>query len=153
MHASAINVKSSSQIRRFCKRCNQEQTFRYVKSDNFHTCVVCAEHNTRKHRKKHWLRYLAQKANARKRQDSEKMTEELLQILMLEQGSKCALSGMKFDIEDKWLKPSLDRIDNTKGYTKNNVRLITWGLNHVRGDLSDKELVDLVAPMVDMWRA
>lgn len=39
--------------------------------------------------------------------------------------------------------PSLDRIDNTKGYVKGNVRVISWRANHVKGEATDQELAAL----------
>jgi hypothetical protein len=39
--------------------------------------------------------------------------------------------------------PSLDRIDNTKGYVKRNVRVISHRANNLKSDASDKELAAL----------
>lgn len=39
--------------------------------------------------------------------------------------------------------PSLDRIDNTKGYVRGNVRVISHRANGLKSDATDKELVAL----------
>jgi hypothetical protein len=43
--------------------------------------------------------------------------------------------------------PSLDRIDNTKGYVKGNVWVISWRANHIKTDASLEELETLVASL------
>lgn len=42
---------------------------------------------------------------------------------------------------------SLDRWDNTKGYTKENTRVISWKANQYKGDLSIDEVKNLLAYM------
>ena len=39
-------------------------------------------------------------------------------------------------------RASLDRIDNTKGYEKGNVRFVSYMANIARNEMSDKELID-----------
>jgi hypothetical protein len=39
--------------------------------------------------------------------------------------------------------PSLDRIDNTRGYVKGNVRIISWRANRLKGNATDEELAAL----------
>lgn len=34
----------------------------------------------------------------------------------------------------KWLAPSVDRIDNSIGYTEDNIQLMTWKENHLKGE-------------------
>jgi hypothetical protein len=41
--------------------------------------------------------------------------------------------------------PSLDRIDNTRGYVKDNVRIISLRANALKSDATDKELAALGA--------
>lgn len=102
----------------------------------YYACSICLENNCKKYRKKKWTSYLAQKANSRKREGSEKLTGQDIQKLFEDQNGICKLSGIEFDIEHKWNRPGLDRIDNTKGYTKDNIQLVTWIVNHTRGELS-----------------
>ncbi len=73
-----------TKIEKECKTCNKITQYMWVSderrksSDGYYTCSSCAGRRSKLHRKNHWLRYLAQKANARKRPGSEKMTEVLL---------------------------------------------------------------------------
>jgi hypothetical protein len=39
--------------------------------------------------------------------------------------------------------PSLDRIDNTVGYVKRNIRIVSWRANRLKQDATDKELIAL----------
>jgi len=62
---------------------------------------------------------------------------DFLEKMWHEQDGCCSMTGIKFDlsINEKRIKcanpfsPSIDRIDSNYGYTKNNVRLIIFGLN------------------------
>lgn len=72
--------------------------------------------------------------------------------LFLSQGRKCALtgwsigfadvSGSKHDVERT---ASLDRIDGSLGYTRGNLRWVHKRINMFRGDLGDKDFLELVA--------
>jgi hypothetical protein len=61
---------------------------------------------------------------------------EYLQNLWQRGDGKCTLSGIPFAIDNSQSKfskspyrPSLDRIDNNRGYIVGNVRFVLWGLN------------------------
>jgi hypothetical protein len=130
-----------------CKKCNKETIHRLVndkrKSKSYYSCSLCLERNCRTYRKKHWPKYLAQKANTRKRKDSIIITKEHIENLYEKQKGICAISGKNFDIESKWLRPSLDRIDSDKGYQLDNIQLVTWIVNHTKGNLSDDEFIQM----------
>jgi len=131
-----------------CKKCKIETKHRTVNDTRpgrkpYLACSICLENNSKKHRQANWFRYLAQKANARKRPGSIKMKEQYLLDLLQKQNGRCALSQIVFDIKSEWDKPSLDRIDSDKGYTLNNIRLVTWRVNHCKGSLTDAEFTDM----------
>lgn len=137
-----------------CKKCNASTKHRRIKDTrpgrkSYLACSICLENNSKRHRKKHWSRYLAQKANARKIPGSVKMTEQLIESIGYDQRLRCALTKVRFDIESKWYKPSLDRIDSNKGYTPDNVRLVAWIVNHCRGNLTDAEFIDMCKKVVE----
>lgn len=67
----------------------------------------------------------------------------------------CEVTGIKFDVSqdtrrnksrNPWM-PSLDRIDNTKGYTKDNVQVVVWLYNAAKGEFSREEFMTLVAAL------
>jgi hypothetical protein len=64
--------------------------------------------------------------------------------------NKCPVYG--FDLE--WnsggfreTSPSIDRIDSTKGYTKDNIQIISWKANRIKGYASVEDLEILLAYM------
>lgn len=84
------------------------------------------------------LRRLLQsaKGRARKKQIEYDLDFDFLKGLFINQESKCSLTGIKFclNLQNKTktvnpLSPSLDRIDPSGGYTKDNVRLILSCVN------------------------
>lgn len=131
-----------------CKKCNTKTRHRKVNDKrpgrkSYLACSICLENNSKKYRKRHWCRYLAQKANARKVPGSIKLNEHIIESIGYDQKYRCALTRVRFDIESKWYRPSIDRIDSNKGYTLDNIRLVAWIVNHCRGDLTDAEFTDM----------
>lgn len=61
---------------------------------------------------------------------------------------RCEVTGICFEFADKennvsFFGPSIDRIDSTKGYTKDNCRLVVWGYNRAKGEHTDNEVLML----------
>lgn len=51
--------------------------------------------------------------------------------------------------------PSIDRIDNTKGYTSDNVRVISWEANRLKSDITlerAERMLDMYTQIVHMLR-
>ncbi len=61
-----------------------------------------------------------------------------------QQSGKCAKTGVELGrIGDKWLSPSLDRIDPSKGYEKGNVQWTCWRYNDAKSNMSDDAFTSL----------
>ena len=60
----------------------------------------------------------------------------------------CPIFGMKLEFNQAGFRessPSIDRIDSTKGYTRDNIQIISWKANRVKGYATVEELEMLVA--------
>lgn len=131
----------SKHINKLCKKCDEITKHRFVKNktNGYYSCSICTEKNSKNHSQKHWFRYLAQKANSRKKENSVKITEDMLKKIYLKQQKCCALSGMGFDMKKSLYKPSLDRIDSQKGYTEDNIQLVLFIVNKMKRELRQDE--------------
>ena len=69
------------------------------------------------------------------------------------QNGKCAISGIEMDWETSdlrkgkavklWNRASIDRIDSTKGYTKDNVQLIILIVNTGKSNMAQEEFIEM----------
>ena len=86
--------------------------------------------------------YNGAKRRSRKKGFGFNITKEDIQNLYIEQKGKCAITGIKmtFIANDKY-KISLDRIDSSKGYLKNNVQLLCWWVNRCKSNYSKHDLL------------
>lgn len=132
---------------KYCEHHKQECKHRLVRdlrrNSEYYSCSGRLEEHSRNWRKKNWCKYLANKANKRQRSGSIKLTDLDLQKVWDKQSQQCAVSRRTLDPESKWWKPSLDRIDNSKGYTPDNIRIVAWIINHSRGELTTEEFIDM----------
>ena len=65
----------------------------------------------------------------------------------------CELSGLPFVKNDPMYAASIDRIDNSKGYTVDNCRLILRGLNVFKNNHSDETMMRVATALVDHQRS
>ena len=83
------------------------------------------------------------KLGATKRGFSFDITIEYIWELFLKQNCKCAISGMDIDFGTRFLKSdctaSLDRIDSSLGYTKDNIQWTHKIINVMKMDLEEKQ--------------
>lgn len=74
---------------------------------------------------------------------------DVLEILE-KQDNKCVYTGKDFVWEySNNYKPSIDRIDSTKGYTKDNIQLVCVIANQAKSDLTHTEFLDMVKIIYD----
>lgn len=70
---------------------------------------------------------------------------------------RCALTGLKFDMTgDPWSRPfapSIDRIENDGGYTRDNVRLVLHSMNCALGPWGEDAFAPIAKAFLDMRRA
>lgn len=108
------------------------------------------------------LRYKLQQAlKGTKRRSREKnifndLTLDYLMYLWEKQNGKCALTGMqmtyKFYEGRVNSNLSVDRIDSTKGYSKDNVQLVCMAANQMKNDLSMGEFIEMCEAVLTLER-
>ena len=74
--------------------------------------------------------------------------------LYYKQEGKCALSGeilIKIALEDKGINKynvSIDRINSSKGYTKDNIQLVGAIINIMKNDIDEKDFMLFISSIV-----
>ena len=86
--------------------------------------------------------------SAKKRAKNDNLSFELdnayVTSLWEQQEGKCAKTGVELGrIGDKWLSPSLDRIDSLQGYIKGNVQWTCWRYNDAKSNMSDDSFTSM----------
>ena len=67
----------------------------------------------------------------------------------------CVETGIEFIYEKQErfkchpFSPSVDRIDSTKGYTKDNIRMVIWQYNLMKGEMTDEELLNVCKRIIE----
>ena len=90
--------------------------------------------------------------NARSRKQALDLDLAYLRALWEIQGGRCALSGRPMELprntrawerdsHNPW-KPSLDRIDSTKGYVQGNVRFVSMIGNYCKNRFTDTDVIE-----------
>lgn len=88
--------------------------------------------------------YRAAKRRAKEKGISFSLTTNLIEQMWNEQNNKCALTGIDFQIPQERtggkarpFAPSIDRIDCSKGYTRDNVRLVCVAVNYALNEFGE----------------
>jgi len=89
----------------------------------------------------------ASRARSKEKNRENTLTKQDLFELFPKDGC-CPIFGFKLEWNGTGFRetsPSIDRIDSTKGYTKDNVQIISWKANRIKGYASVEELEVLLA--------
>ena len=83
------------------------------------------------------------------------LTVHDLSSLFYEQNERCALIGIKINPEHIFIQrhplaPSVDRLDNNKGYTKDNIQITSRLANLGKKDYDDELFKKEVAPTIEL---
>jgi hypothetical protein len=97
--------------------------------------------------KKYWSSLIN---NANQRGKKFDITIKQINDLFLEQDKKCALSGRVIAFEDK--SASLDRVDNTKGYSIDNVQWLHKDVNKAKVNFTQEDFTLLCEQIADYRR-
>lgn len=85
------------------------------------------------------------------------LTLDYLMYLWEKQKGKCALSGINMTYEFYKgrvnTNVSVDRIDSTKGYTKDNIQLVTMAANQMKNDLQMDEFISLCKSVINNYES
>lgn len=72
------------------------------------------------------------------------ITEDDIWDLYLKQNKLCALTGCRINLhKNSKIDASVDRIDSTKGYTKENVQIVLKTINKIKMDLPENDFYKL----------
>ena len=93
------------------------------------------------HRGMSWALLMSVKPRAKRKNIEFDLSEDDIVIPKM-----CPILGIPLDQEvgprgDNY--PTVDRIDNSKGYTKDNIQIISWRANNLKGTATLEELVKL----------
>lgn len=117
--------------RSYCRPCKSKRSYQYVKYKTNHPIG--------------WAIRLRNKAQSRAKAKNLEfdLTREFI-LGKLEKGV-CEVTGVPLDLSGggrKPLTPSLDKIDPMKGYTQDNVQLVSFIYNVAKGDWKHEDVLD-----------
>lgn len=112
------------------------------------TCRECNQAVQRNYKSSSPETYLYSRLTNKGKQRAEvRITKDDLRDMWVDQGGKCAITGMHMTYQPRRMKnstglnASVDRIDQSKGYEKGNVRLVCYRVNLMRHSGEDADLV------------
>lgn len=133
--------------RRTCVRCHTEKdAYHDFYYHNKSWCKVCMGQRATEDYLKHYLDRILRSAKIRALEKGIPFSISKNNIHIPE---FCPVLGIKLEIgggrEQVDNSPSLDRLDNNKGYTPDNVRVISYRANRLKSDATAQELKAIVA--------
>jgi hypothetical protein len=146
------NVSAKDGLQYRCRSCDKDyQTKR--RTENYETSLDYGRKYQAKRRQnfEYRLKMLinASKQRAKNKNRQHKITVEDIKSIYPVDG-KCPIFGIDLVFGDSGFRensPSIDRIDSTKGYTVDNIQIISWKANRIKSYATVEELEMIVAYM------
>jgi len=135
-----------------CRSCDLEyQKNRRIQNKDQ---ILDYSRNYQKNKRKNFEFRLQMLLNASKQRSKKKSRENTLTLEDIKsiypEDGLCPIFGIKLVFGDAGFReksPSIDRIDSTKGYTKDNIQIISWKANRIKTNSSIEELELILAYM------
>lgn len=158
-------VSLNSRICSKCKEIKFPSDFYKSKKDTFQPyCKTCCKESSklsyltvRNNKEKtsvahrlYWSAYKSHLGRKHKGKETEfTITVETLESLLIKQDNKCYWTKVPLNLEInnekyKYNAPSVDRLDNSKGYTPDNICITLWAVNRMRENLSVEDFTNLL---------
>lgn len=118
----------------WCKTCSNHQS-NCVQKESKALWAARAHQNRRRNKTNEYL-YRMAKRRAKDYNREFTITPEDIVI-----PTHCPYTGVRFSFDSKDTAPSLDRKDSKKGYTKENIQVISWRANQLKSDATEEFLV------------
>lgn len=102
-----------------------------------------------------YFREYIRRSESRRKNDCD-LTIPYLKSLWEEQNGKCAISGIPLKhintTKSHIYRASLDRKDNSKGYTQGNVQFLSCSINYAKNTMTDEQAHDLMKAIVENYQ-
>lgn len=133
-----------------CKKCDKEyQQTRRIKNKDY---LLAYQRKYQAKRRKNFEYRLQMLLNASKQRAILKNREHSITLEDIKElypiDGKCPVFGFDLEFNSEGFKetsPSIDRIDSSKGYTKDNIQIISWKANRLKSCATVEDLELLVA--------
>lgn len=114
-------------------------------------CCLCLSELAKKLRHKDPIKEKLKQARCRSKKIGRvfDITSGTVLVVFSNQLGRCALTGI---VIDKLTDLSIDRIDSSKGYTKDNIQIVHKDLNCMKWDLSQQQFIDYCKQVVEWNR-
>ena len=123
----------------FCKTHGWHEKWR-VHTGNNVQCNKCSSDRQKVAREKEPIKFIFKDARQHAKAKNREFTitlDDLFNVL-IKQDNKCSLTGVSFSAENK---PSLDRIDSSKPYLKDNIKIVIFMYNVCKSEFSHEDVV------------
>ena len=98
-------------------------------------------------------RYLWMVAKTRAKKQNQLFTITIEDVIIPD---SCPYRNVKLEVKKgvgrRWDAPSIDRIDNTKGYIPGNVEVISWKANAMKGNLTPLQMKHFAEQLLARYR-
>lgn len=142
-----VNNAAKDKLQYRCRECDNEYQRSKPRNLSWEK-----EYRKKKSKDLEWrMKQLWNTAKARAKQKNREFLISLEDLLdIYPKDGKCPIYGFELEWNSGGFRetsPSIDRIDSTKGYTKDNIQIISWKANRIKGYASVEDLEILLAYM------